>query len=247
MKDLGITREDLLQNLSIVEDPTDYGYYRPSKNKIAIHPDHIRPTNVVRHEIEHGVQKAFLQSLIDKSNKWYNFFSAPDRKLTTNIDDLLSGLELRNKPDLNRVWDYSNDPFPKPIDISDYKDKILNRQNATDYFATGSRGKEKSAFLAEVQQYMMDQGIIPKDDYVEVTPEMVKQVFADSMFDETGGGKYLRLFNIMRPTEGNYKLVSQGLNKMLTVSPMALGAGAIGSQINQPTQQKNGGWLNKYK
>jgi hypothetical protein len=92
---------------------------------------------------------------------------------------------------------------------------------------------------------MMDKGMLPKDSYVEVTPEMVKEAYADAMFDKDG--RYLRIFNIMRPTEKNYKKISKGLNKMLAVSPMILGTGAIGSQINQPTQQKNGGWLNKYK
>ena len=246
MKELGITRKDMLDALTIVEDPTSYGYYRPSKNKIAIHPDIPLPRIVGRHEVEHGVQRAFLQSLIDKSNKWYNFFSGPIRKKTTEIDDILSDLELKDKPDLNKVWEKDDvDDFPKPIDVSDYKDKVLDRQLATDYFTTGSKGKEKSAFLAEVQQWMMDKGMLPKDSYVEVTPEMVKEAYADAMFDKDG--RYLRIFNIMRPTEKNYKKISKGLNKMLAVSPMILGTGAIGSQINQPTQQKNGGWLNKYK
>jgi hypothetical protein len=244
MKELGITREDLLDALTIVEDPTSYGYYRPSKNKIAIHPDIPFPRIVGRHEVEHGVQRTFLQSLLDKGNQWYNFFSAPNRKVTTKIDDILSDLELWDKPDLKKVWDKDTDA-PTPIDVSDYEYKILDRQNATDYFTTGSKGKEKSAFLSEAQQWMMDQGMIPKDDYVEVTPEMVKQAYDKAKFDKTG--RYLRIFNIMRPTEKNYKKISKGLNKMLTVSPMALGAGAIGSQINQPSQQKNGGWLNKYK
>jgi hypothetical protein len=246
MKELGITREDLLDALTIVEDPTSYGYYRPSKNKIAIHPDIPLPRIVGRHEVEHSVQRAFLQSLIDKSNKWYNFFLGPIRKQTTEIDDILSDLELWDKPDLNKVWQKDDvDDFPKPIDVSDYKYKVLDRQLATDYFTTGSKGKEKSAFLAEVQQWMMDKGMLPKDSYVEVTPEMVKEAYADAMFDKDG--RYLRIFNIMRPTEKNYKKISKGLNKMLAVSPMILGTGAIGSQINQPTQQKNGGWLNKYK
>ena len=245
MKELGITREDMLHDLTMVEDPTSYGYYRPSKNKIAIHPDIPLPRFVGRHETEHSVQKAFQQSSIDESNKWYNLFSSPKIKKTTKIDDLLSDLELWDKPDLKKVWDKSKGDVAKPIDVSDYEDLILDRQLATDYFTTGSKGGEKSAFLAEAQQWMMDQGMIPKDDYVEVTPEMVKQAYDKAKFDKTG--RYLRIFNIMRPTEKNYKKISKGLNELLTVSPIALGAGAIGSQTNQPTQQKNGGWLNKYE
>jgi hypothetical protein len=84
----------------------------------------------------------------------------------------------------------------------------------------------------------MDQGVIPKTSYTEITPEMVKNTHVDAMFDEKGAGKYLRLLNIMKPTDANYKLISDALNKMLTVAPIVGGAAAIASQ---PEQKKQGG------
>lgn len=237
LKELGITEEQLLQDLKIVEDPTNYGYYNPNKNKIAIHPDSPLPKKVTRHEIEHGVQKASKESKINKAIK-----GTPDEKLkalesgATEIDDILSGLILRKEGTPNKVWNKSNRDIP--IDINNYKSLINNRQNATDYFLTGSEGKEKSAFLGEVQQYMMDTGKIPKDSYVQITPEMVQETMVDAMFDEVGGGKYLRLFNIMKADPKNYELISKGLNKMLTVAPVV----SLGTALaNQPEKKKKGG------
>jgi len=50
------------------------------------------------------------------------------------------------------------------------------------------------------------------------------------MFDEEAGGKYLRLFNIMKSNDINYNLISKALNKALTVT----GVGALGAAgLNQ--------------
>jgi hypothetical protein len=251
LKELGITEEQLLQDLKIVEDPNTYGYYRSGKNTIAMNPIHPLPKKVVRHEIEHAVQNALRQSKINKV-----IDGTPSEKLkalessTTEIDDILSGLTLRREGTLNKVWN-KNDT-KKIVNIDDYKSLINNKQNATDYFLTGSDGAEKSAFLGEVQQYMMDTGKIPKNSYVQITPEMVKETMVDAMFDEAGGGKYLRLFNIMKADPKNYELISKGLNKMLSVTPyIGLGgAGALGAEGLQENNQehKYGGnmKLNKY-
>jgi hypothetical protein len=88
---------------------------------------------------------------------------------------------------------------------------------------------------------MMDKGILPKTSYIKVTPEMVKETFIDAMFDEAGGGKYLRLFNIMKSTENNYNLISKGLNKMLGIAPIAIGAAAIPAAISSRKAFKKGG------
>jgi LAS superfamily LD-carboxypeptidase LdcB len=236
LKELGITEEQLLQDLKIVEDPNTYGYYRGAKNTIAMNPNHPLPKKVVRHEIEHGVQNALRQSKINKV-----IDGTPAEKLkalestTTEIDDILSGLTLRREGTPDKKW-IGKAVSDKPVQIDEYKALINNKQNATDYFLTGSDGAEKSAFLGEVQQYMMDTGKIPKDSYVQITPEMVKETMIDAMFDEAGGGKYLRLFNIIKADPKNYELISKGLNKMLTVSPL-IGAGAY----MQNKEYKNGG------
>ena len=241
LKELGVTEDSFLQDLKIVEDPNTYGYYRGAKNTIAMNPNHPLPKKVVRHEVEHAVQNALRQSKINKSIN-----GTPNEKLkalestTTEIDDILSGLSLRREGTPNKVW--NKNITDDVVDINDYRSLVNNKQNATDYFLTGSDGAEKSAFLGEVQQYMMDTGKIPKDSYVKITPEMVKETMADAMFDEEGGGKYLRLFNIMKADPKNYDLISKGLNKMLTIgTPAAIGAATITSQ---PKKQKGGGYFN---
>jgi len=50
-------------------------------------------------------------------------------------------------------------------------------QAAHDYFNTvrpRDPYSEKAPFLAEIQQYMMDRGIIPSKTYADITPEMIK-------------------------------------------------------------------------
>jgi len=252
LKELGITEEQLLQDLKIVEDPNTYGYYKSAKNTIAMNPNHPLPKKVVRHEIEHGVQNALRQSKINKiidaafDESTGKFLEAPAEKLkalestTTEIDDILSGLTLRREGTPDKKWTRKV-VSDKPIQIDDYKALINNKQNATDYFLTGSDGAEKSAFLGEVQQYMMDTGKIPKGSYVQITPEMVKETMVDAMFDEAGGGKYLRLFNIIKADPKNYEIISKGLNKMLSITPYIgiggaglLGAGALQQQEIKP-------------
>jgi hypothetical protein len=248
LKELGILEDSNLQELKIVEDPNTFGYYAADKNRIAIHPNHPLPEKVVRHEIEHGVQTARNISQMDKvSNDYGNFKYLFNRKKgikakmdalkpTTEIDDILSDLKLRKEVTPNKVWNTSNDN--NPVDISQYKSLINEKQRATDYFLTGSDGREKSAFLGEVQQYMMDKGIIPKKSYTQVTPEMVEETMADAIFDEQGGGKYLRLFNIIKADPKNYELISKGLNKMLTVTPLVTAGAAASTMSNKDKNNK---------
>jgi hypothetical protein len=163
-------------------------------------------------------------------------------KQTTKIDDLLSNLELRKTPEIVDWDQLKSSRIPGKKNASELTGYMTDKQRATNYFDSGSEGGEKSAFLAEVQQYMMNNNIIPSQSYVEITPEMVNQTFIDAMFDETGGGKYLRLFNIMKPTEANYKLVAEGLNKMLGVGVgIGVGAGMYPQQSVQ--KQANGGYV----
>lgn len=255
MKNLGIKNDKQLQQIEILEDPNTYGYYTGNENKIAMNPNLPIP-ELVRHEIEHGVQNAMQSQAYINEGKIIptikKLFTDPfDKKgmfdkiekANTEIDNLLSGLELKKEGTPNKIWNF-NVINEKPVDVSLYKPAISDKQKATDYFLTGTEGREKSAFLGEVQQYMMNVGTIPKTGYVKITPEMVKQTMINAMFDEAGRGKYLRLFNIMKPTAANYELIAKGLNKMLGLTPLigvGLGLGAA-SQISQ----KKGGQINNY-
>ena len=241
MKELGINNDKQLQKLEILEDPNTFGYYSGNHNKIVMNPSSPLPKKVTRHEIEHGVQDAMQEQLIKNEGNLIptikRLFTDPfqnkpwsDKIINANteIDDLLSNLKLRKEGTPNKVWQ-SNIDSDSPVDINYYKPAVLDKQKATDYFLTGSEGREKSAFLGEVQQYMMDAGTLPKKGYIKVTPEMVKETMVDAMFDEKGGGKYLRLFNIMKADPENYELVAKGLNKMLGIAPL-IGLGAAATQ-----------------
>jgi hypothetical protein len=194
-----------IKNLELKQDPSDYAYYTSgvmTEPYIGLHPEldreMIKP--IVRHEIEHAVQKG----------------------ATTEVDDILSNLELKKTP--NKVnWDEKkiNKPYPNPQNL---KYKLKDRQDATDYFDSGSSGREKGAFLGELQQYMVDKKLISHPYATsEITPEKIRDVFIDNI----GQDEYpLRIFNIMKPTDNNYKIIANGLNKML------IGGGAVAGAKN---------------
>jgi len=239
LKELGITDTQILDDLKILADDETLGHYW--LEKIGLNPNLPEMSRVTRHEIEHAVQGAREASL---ANQYYQdvnnlkyLFKPKQRKLalqevrrtTTDIDESLKDLELRKTPE-KVDWDAVKS-FGEKKDPNLLFNYLSDKQRATNYFDSGSGGKEKSAFLSEVQQYMMNNNIIPKDSYVEVTPEMVKETFINAMFDEAGKGKYLRLFNIMKPTEANYKLVAENLNKMLSIAPYTILIFSIFSNI----------------
>ena len=193
-----------INKLELKEDPSDYAYYTSgvmTDPYIGLHPElnteMVKP--IVRHEIEHAVQKG----------------------ATTEVDDILSNLELKKTP--NKVnWDERK--LDKQINPQNLKYKLKDRQDATDYFDSGSSGREKGAFLGELQQYMVDNKLISHPYAVnEITPSKIREVFIDNI----GQDNYpLRIFNIMKPTDNNYKILADGLNKML------IGGGAIAGAKN---------------
>jgi hypothetical protein len=252
LKNLGITDTKNLDNLQLISDPNVYANYDGSN--VNINPKLPLKKPVSRHEIEHGVQHALMNSKIKQGKKWYDAFTGADIKRNANIyddprtgiDKSLENLDLELEPQ-SIDWLEKKGSTNSKVEPERIKELISDKQNATNYFASGSDGGEKSTFLSEAQQYMMDNGDIPKDSYVEVTPEMVKKVYERAKTDEDGGGKYLRIFNIMKPSEKNFKLISENLNKMLAVPAAAI----VGDQIigNQPAEEKkNGGiYLGVYK
>ena len=238
-KELGVNR-NYLDNLKLLEDNTEYGY--SNGQDIALHKD--LPKDVVRtvtrHEIEHGVKNAIQDSEMEKASKWYKnlpFMNNSTEKIkalntnTTPIDHILSNIELRKEPTIFDKLEKKSNILKKDIDVSDYREKLSNRQNAIDYFDRGSNGNEKSAFAGEVQQYMLDKDII-KHPYENITPQQVKHAHVEAAFDKDNP---IRLFHIMKATDNNYNTIAKALNKMLTVT----GAGVIGSEALD--KKENGG------
>ena len=247
MKALGIHSDRNLSSINIVDNVNTHGYYDPRYNEIAINPNKTdNVTRVVRHELEHGSQMAkFLESANklnkDIANLKYLFKPKALKeakkiayKETTEIDDNLAALELKETPE-KIDWKNVKSSTEKYPSSNEY---LLDNKRATNYFNSGSRGKEKSPFLAEVQQYMMDTGIIPSRDYVNITPKMVEQTMKKAALDKDNGGMYLRFFNIMKDSNFNYDLAANELNKMLGITG-AVGTAGLASQNIE--QKKKGG------
>lgn len=256
--ELGIQNVEDLKKVKVKQDKSTYGYHSGAKQVqealIGMNPD-IPYRNILRHELEHNVQNVIqlnkAQAVKDKENKlgrmlFEERFEA--LKPTSSIDDMLDKLELRDfkekTPSLEdilskpEIWE---EPVKKKYTAQMYSDKLSDRAEAKNYFKTGSQGREKSAMLAEVQQYMLDNKLI-NHAYDNITPEKVKETFIKGIEKNPQNNKSpLRIFNIMRPTENNYKLLSEALNKMLVTTPV-VGIGAAAA--NQ--EYYNGGNLPKY-
>ena len=109
LKNLGITNTQILDDLKIVEDENTLGQYW--MEKIGLNPNLPEFKNVTRHEIEHAVRDANINSRYDKLNAAIGNFKylfnpkakraaiKAAEKQTTEIDDILSGLELKKTPE----------------------------------------------------------------------------------------------------------------------------------------------------
>ncbi len=87
---------------------------------------------------------------------------------------------------------------------------------------------------------MLDKGHI-KHPYETITPEKVKEVMGEAYFDKVYP---LRIFQIMKSTDKNHKIVADALNKLLAAPPIIAGGAAA---LSNTEEKENGGWLTKYK
>jgi hypothetical protein len=121
-----------------------------------------------------------------------------------------------------------------PFEMPSAEKLFSDPQRNLDYFVHGSSGKEKSAFLGEIQQSMLEDGIID-DVYENITPKKVKEAYNAYMKNPAKDKYKLRLFEIIKPTDQNFGKLSKGLNKMLSLAaPVTIGAAAL-------QQEKDGG------
>jgi hypothetical protein len=218
LEKLGILGDKQLQDLRMVNTSAEQGAYYPDINYATVNPADKMPANIARHEIEHAVQDAY-QSGREKvfGTEFDPFPYMKSHRVTpgqTDIDRSMAMLETWDEPLKNkREWDdfsksYSYESAPKPD-----KDKM-----ALNYFVWGSNGREKSAFLGEVQQYMLDKKLI-NHPYQKITMDDVKKAYKQSATDNDD----LRLFNIMKPSSYNFSLIRDNLNKMLSLTGAASG------------------------
>lgn len=233
--ELGINDPKYFEDLVLKEIQHELGYFTEvgGQPMIALHtgmPAEIAK-NITRHEIEHAVQRAIIKN---------------GQQPFSEIDYMLNGLTLKGTPNVAvpREMTWNAIEFPKNAEL------FPDLQKNLDYYAFGSGGKEKSAFLAEVQQGMLDNGIID-DVYENITPEKVKKAYKQFIEDPNPDKYTYRFFEIMEPTEANFELTSKALNKMLAIPGAIGGVGTAGYMMNQgATEQpveglKKGGAVSK--
>lgn len=236
LKALGISNPEKFDDYVLKEIENSIAYHKDSPfhtEYIGLHKD--IPENIVkkitRHELEHAVQRVLrrpgeFNTITNETTK---------QEGLTEIDDILEGLEFKGTPTPKEQW--TQKPISEePIEMPSTAELFSDPQRNLDYFVHGSGGKERSAFLSELQQAMLEDGIID-DVYQKITPEKVKEAYNLYMQNPDVNKYTLRLLEIITPTEKNFEKLSKGLNKMLTLTPIAIGAGAAATQGE--TEQKN--------
>ena len=136
--------------------------------------------------------------------------------------------------------------------IPDYKKNLsYDDIDAYTYFLSGSGGQESSSFLAELREQMKQDGFI-QNTYDEITPELIekvkdyysknktKKVFIDGSW--LTGVTNTRILDFARPIPENYKIISDAMNKLPAIVPIA-GVAYLSTQNNKqetPQYQQGG-------
>lgn len=160
----------------------------------------------------------------------------------TNLDKMLSEISLKpNSPSLN------SNLFSNQRGISNFYNRLMSDSNPfkrmSKYWRTGSKGQEKTAFMEEVRADMLQRGMID-DLYQTITPEILTNHYTKYMAEV--GNKYpLRIYEIMQNKSGNFKIMSDVLNKMPGVVPIGIGGAGMmmmqNSEQEQTPENKYGG------
>jgi len=118
---------------------------------------------------------------------------------------------------------------------------------AYNYYKKGSKGKEPSAFLHGLREAMLQAGLI-KSRYEYISPKKIKM--AKTYFDRRPSGvvndndfsfhSNTRILDFAKPTESNFKLLAEEINKLPLTIPAIGTAGLLNQQ-----QYKQGGQVKK--
>lgn len=252
--DLGFKPENL-GAIDVVPNPNTFGHIsgdaarvqqgilsgnitrRPGLHSMNVNPE---PTplarNVARHEIEHAVQSAVKNSYGNRlAGTPMQDFAEAIIKRQTPIDNVLADLPLKKTHD-------AIIPVNPRASTQRRMEHSMSKDHASarSYFEKGdprasyTRAEEKSAFLAEAQQWMLDKGLLKhktlKDGtvvYDEITPERVKKAYNAAKKDRAG--RSLRIFNIMDEKDSkSFEVIAKGINMMVQHpgATMAVGTGA---------------------
>jgi hypothetical protein len=95
--------------------------------------------------------------------------------------------------------------------------------NSLSYFSENVA--EPSAFLAELQQMLVDKKLIA-NAYEKMTPAKIKKLYELSEKGKLEGffERKVRILDIIEPTDNNFKILSDEFNKLLTTTGVVAGA-----------------------
>lgn len=206
------------------------GYYNNPTNEVGIKPgahtvNDIK--NITAHEIAHPF--AFLGgndevTYIDKM--------LDDLSLIKNTDEQLKIPGIEGVAEETKV--HHNMGWGKP--------GYLKR--SLDYFKTGSNGREKMPFLAEVRQDMLNKGIITSE-YEPISTEMLQKHYEN--YKNMQGEKYpLRLYDIIDPKDAgkNFNILKEAINWL----PSVVGVGtAATSTLSEDESGASQAGLNEWQ
>jgi len=218
MNELGITEKQLLQEIQLLKNRKTPGDYSPSSNEINLDPFSPLPKTITRHEIEHAVQNAVRNSAKKEIGNFQPAdIGTPEYNKTfrrmmsiSDIDHSLHKLDLKDINDLP-------EGFSKTVKISD-----LTQPSAA------IKGKVTTETLVNLGD---DRAAL---DYFTVNDVKTAYTLDDGKYADR---KFLRLFNIMKPTEANFQLIADNLNKMLKITGATIGGGAALKQANKQNEQ----------
>ena len=124
------------------------------------------------------------------------------------------------KDDPHHTYQTLIDKNLEQLELSNYN----HNKSDTEYFKTGSQGRERLPYLMELQQQFINSGRHPHRAF---TPDEIKRKHKTPELKE-----WHRVLEIMKPTNANYKLIADSLNKL----PSVVGAAATANEMRQYQQ-----------
>jgi hypothetical protein len=195
-----------IKDLELKRDAQHVAYYQGGNQFFSTNPKIALNASKLDADIIRGVTRHELEHAVQHGYE-------------TEIDDMLSNLKLKN--------DFDTKVDLKKIDFGQ-KEYMSNNTKAKNYFEQGSRGQEKSAFLSELQQYLVDKKLISHPYAVnEITPKLIESIKTKGVKDYP-----LRILNIIEPEKNNYQIIANALNKMLIGTGAVAGANKLNSMKN---------------
>ena len=214
LKEMGSTKD--LNALRIVDDKTTAGYsqYNNIASNSNLDKYNLKLNRAIfDHELQHFVSPG-KNNPINESLRKLDFLKKTKQN-EIDIDNLRSN---KGKPE--EIY---------TIDDVKYFKKSGDKQLQSDYFKYRD---EPAAHLAEARRKFLDSGEM-KDAYEKVTPEKIKELYIKNRFNDSG----IRLFNIIKPTASNFKIIADNMNKL----PAVTGAIGAAAALNNKEEMALGG------